>query len=276
MNLYKVALDNDNIESISIKIKDFFIENGDYVIIENTLNLSDNEILDFYDKLNLLIGKPIQVDLKPNTYELSNNYWSNVKYDFGDDEKQFWRSSNHQNLHTDNSFSLPEYYANLSELVCLKPCEFSGQTTLISNEKLIELIKFLDSKKNTNLFNKILNKNIYFSVNEFKQIKKPILSYDEKNKKYIFNFNYYPAKRAKNTEDDIIIIEELHNFLEEKIMGSSELMDEIKLKRGDCILFNDENVMHGRRSFIGSRYYKKAGILFSPKIDYFKYKEENK
>jgi len=267
---------HDNLQILAKNIKNFFIDGGDYVLIKNYNELSDENILNFYNSLNSFIGKPITIDLKQNTYEATELFWSDVKYDYGSDQKQFWRSSNHQNLHTDNSFSILKYYANLSELVCFKACEYSGQTTIISNDKLVELIKFLDKNNNTNLFEKILNKKIYFSINNNEQIEKPILIYDEISKKYIFNFNYYPAKRALNTEENKELIEELHIFLEEKIMFSSELMDEVKLNRGDSIIFNDENVLHGRRSFIGTRHYKKAGILLNPRNDYEKFIIENK
>jgi len=78
----------------------------------------------------------------------------------------------------------------------------------------------------------------------------------------VFNFNYFPAKRALNSEEDYKLIEEFNSFLEEKIMHSN-LMNEYKLNKGDAIIFNDELVMHGRRSFIGTRHYIKCGINIS-------------
>ena len=206
--------------------------------------------------------KNINVNLEENTYKTTQKIWTNVKFYIGSDEKQFWRSSKHQNLYTDNSFATKEYYANLTELVCLKPCDFSGHTTLISNEKLINLIKYNDKLTNNNLFDRIFNKEIYFSIDDNYQIKKKILT--QVKNKFIFNFNYYPAIRANNTLEDKKLIEELHSFLEEKIMYSSDLMYEIKLNYGDAIIFNDELVMHGRKSFIGTRYYK--NVVFIKKI----------
>jgi alpha-ketoglutarate-dependent taurine dioxygenase len=40
----------------------------------------------------------------------------------------------------------------------------------------------------------------------------------------------------------------------------SNLMNEVNLNRGDALIFNDELVMHGRKSFIGTRHYIKTGI----------------
>jgi len=41
-------------------------------------------------------------------------------------------------------------------------------------------------------------------------------------------------------------------------------MTEIKLDRGDALIFNDEDMIHGRRSILGDRHYIKCSILMSP------------
>jgi len=267
---------NDDIDTLGSNIKTFFLNGGEYVVIKNFNSLTDLDIINYYNELNPIIGNIVPVDLEKDTYKPTVKYWSDVKYEYGSDEKQFWRSSNHQNLHTDNSFAPKKYYSNLTQLVCLKPSEYSGNTTLISNEKIIELIKFNDKNNSLNMFDNILNKYIYFSVDEHTKIKKPILHFESSKNKYIFNFNYFPAKRAKNTEDDNKVIEELNYFLEEKIMCSN-MMNEIKLYRGDAIIFNDELLMHGRRSFLGTRHYIKSGINIEnlSLIDYSIYNVES-
>jgi hypothetical protein len=152
-----------------------------------------------------------------------------------------------------------ETYGNLTELVCFKTSEYSGNTTLISNDFLIELIKFVDEHKNETLYESILDREIYHSAGNNLYLKRKILEFNEKYNKYLFCFNFFPATRGKNDENNNIIINKLNSFLEEKIM-CSDLMDEVKLNRGDAIIFNDENVLHGRRSFIGTRHYKKTAI----------------
>lgn len=265
-------LDLNYIKNTGNEIRNFFIKNkGEYVIIKNYNNLSDDEIINFYDNLNSFVGRKILIDLVKDTYEISNNHWADVKYDFDSDEKQFWRSSNHQNLHTDNTFCGKEYYGNLTELVCLKPCEYSGNTTLISNNKIIEYIKYIDKNTNRNLYENILNREIYHSAGKNLYLKRKILEFKEDSNQYLFCYNYFPAKRAKNNEEEIKIINDLNNFLEEKIMLSN-LMDEIKLNRGDALIFNDELVMHGRRSFMGTRHYKKTGIQLD-ECSIFNYKD---
>ena len=271
-------LNTDNLFLIGNNINKFFRDGGNYIIIKNYNIQSDDEIMVTYNTLNNIIGRNVPIDLEKDTYNPTQRFWANVKYDYDSDEKQFWRSSNHQDLHTDNTFANDKLYANLTELVCIKPVEYSGHTTIISNEKIINLIKFIDSKTNKNLFEKLLNKELYFSCSEKEQVKKKVLTYNYEKDKYIFNFNYYPAIRAKNTIEDKLLIEDFHQFLEEKIMNSNGLMDEIILNRGDAIIFNDELVLHGRRSFIGTRFYKKTGINIDNYnlVDYTKFIFENK
>jgi alpha-ketoglutarate-dependent taurine dioxygenase len=248
-----------DLESLSLNIKNFFLNKGQYIIIRNYNNLTDEQIIEYYENINKNIGRIIPIDLIKDTYEISGNYWVDVKYDFNSDEGQFWRSSNHQNLHTDNTFCNKEYYANLTELVCLKTSEYSGNTTIISNNKVIDLIKYVDKYSNNNLYNEILNNEIYHSVGNNYYLKRKILEYKEDIDQYIFCYNFFPASRGKNNDQNIKIINKLNNFLEEKIMLSN-LMDEIKLNRGDALIFNDELVLHGRKSFLGTRHYKKTGI----------------
>ena len=88
---------------------------------------------------------------------------------------------------------------------------------------------------------------------------------------YIFCFNHLQTTKASNNDKHTEIITQFDNFLQEKIMMSS-LMHEIKLKRGEAIIFNDEKVIHGRRSVIGNRHYIKCNILMS-EICLFDYKK---
>ena len=115
-----------NVCELGSKIKIFFNTFGSYVVIRNYDNLTDNEIINLYETLNKIIGEMIPIDLNENTYVPTMKYWSNVKYEYGFYEKQFWRSSNHQNLHTDNTFASKESYANLTELVLHGRSSFIG------------------------------------------------------------------------------------------------------------------------------------------------------
>lgn len=254
---------NDNVDNIAKEIKLHFLNKCNYIIIQNDKYLKNNEedIRHFYELLNTKIGIIRNVDKTKYTDENQDNYWVDIKYKFNSTQIQPWKSNEHLKLHTDNTISTNLTYAQITELVCIDPCKYSGLTTIINNNYVIEIMKYVDENTNDNLFDLIYNREIYYTSDCKTHIKKTILQYDNENNNYIFSFNHTQAiKSDKNTLFEINIINKLNLFLEEKIMHSN-LMDEIKLNTGDALLFNDELVIHGRRSVISNRHYKKCSIF---------------
>lgn len=264
-----ISIKNEESRHTSALIKEYFAKGGDYIVIKNVNNLSnhtDFEIIDYYNKLNVLIGIVRKLDVGKYTDNQSDDIWVDVKYDYTSKNDKPWLSNTHLIMHTDNTLSDVSNYANLTELVCLQPSEFSGHTTLINNKLLVKLIKYVDKYENNNLFQKILDLQVNFSSISKKETRRKIVeivevdeSNDESNE-YIFCFNSVQGLKANNDDNQKSIITEFGKFLQEKIMISN-LMDEIKLERGDALIFNDEKIMHGRRSVIGARHYKKCHIL---------------
>ena len=220
------------------------LKNG-YLIIH--ANGSDDEIINYYENFNKKIGIVQKADNVKYT-NIINDVWVNVKYDGSESDKP-WNTDGILKLHTDNSRN----YANLTQLVCIKPASYSGHTTLITNERVVELIKFWDNYKNTNLFDKIFNLEVTFP-----DFTGPILRLE--NGKYVFCFNHTKLMKSELDKEKRKIICELDDFLYNKIFLSN-LMTEIKLERGDALIFNDERVLHGRRSILGDRHYMKCSIL---------------
>ena len=219
-------------------------ENG-YLIIHT--NGSDDEIINYYENFNKKIGIVQKADDLKYT-NIINDVWVNVKYDGTESDKP-WNTDGILKLHTDNSRN----YANLTQLVCIKPAPYSGHTTLINNDLVVELIKFWDNYKNTNLFDKIFNLEVTFP-----DFTGPILRVE--NGKYVFCFNHTKLMKSELDEEKRKIICELDDFLYNKIFLSN-LMTEIKLERGDALIFDDERMLHGRRSILGDRHYMKCSIL---------------
>lgn len=260
-------LKTNNIEAFGNHIKELFVnKHQEYVIIRAIdPDMSYDDIMKYYTQLNQYIGAMIRVDkLKYNELD-QEDYWVNVQYDIPSaktSELKPWKRDEHLKLHTDNTVSSQN--ANLTELVCIYPCKYSGLTTVISNTLVVELIQYIDSLHQTNtayipLFDQLIGREIYFSSDSINHHKRQILEYNHPY--YKISFNYTQAiKSDKNTLDDIAIIERFNEFLEEKIIHS-HLMDEIKLGVGDALIFNDDMIIHGRRSVIGPRYYKKCGMF---------------
>ena len=129
-------------------------KNG-YVIIRKKFN-TDDEIINYYDEFNKQIGTVQKADTSKYTGIL-NDVCVNIHYDGSESDKP-WNTDHFLKLHTDNS----KNYSNLTELVCLQPATYSVHTTLIKNDYVVKLIKFWDSYKNTNLFDKIFDLEVTF------------------------------------------------------------------------------------------------------------------
>ena len=79
---------------------------------------------------------------------------------------------------------------------------------------------------------------------------------DSKQKPILCNnkltWNYYRCEPCKLRDD-------FHHFLENYVVGG-ELTDGIALLPGEALFFKDEDILHGRTSFIGRRWLIKGGI----------------
>jgi hypothetical protein len=162
-------------------------------------------------------------------------------------------------LHTDNTLSNDNNFANITELICFKPSIYSGETVIISNNKIIELVKYVDVSYNTKLYDNLLNTKIYHKL-----IEKNICIKNNKNNvnNYTFNFNIKQILTSQfNSNENLQRAIDFSKLLE-NIMQSS-LLNEIKLEEGDALLFNDTLVMHGRKYVFGERLYKKCSILIT-------------
>jgi alpha-ketoglutarate-dependent taurine dioxygenase len=250
-----------NIKQLADSIKKQLLDDCDYIVIKNNSFLdSDDEIIDFYNKLNELLGSVIPVDKHKYNDPGQNDIWVDVKYSYTESLNRCrpgvippWKTNDQLMLHTDNTLTNESNFANITELVCLQPSKYSGETVIISNNKIIELIKYLDNLYNSNLYNNLLNTKIYH-----KSVEKNICI--QKENKYTFNFNITQILKSElNNKENLDVANDFSELLE-NIMKSS-LLDEIKLERGDALLFNDTTVMHGRKYVFGERFYKKCSIL---------------
>lgn len=247
----------EDYETIAIEIKNKLLEKKEYVILKNNdVLLDEDEIIEFYTKLNPLIGEIKEIDKEKYVSEI-DDFWVEIEFNKNKLKKQNnlpWKSNKNLFLHTDNTLSNINSFANLTELVCIYPSTYSGETFFISNNKIIEVLQYMDEINNTNLWNEIKNANIYHKNKEGR-----ICFYNEKIKNYTFNFNIEQIRKSEhNILHNLEIANKFASFLENII--NSSLIHEIRLEKGDAIIFNDTLVMHGRKYVFGNRLYKKCSI----------------
>lgn len=255
--IYNLLDYQTNIQLLANKIKQSFLSNYEFIVIKNnSILMEENEIMNYYNNLNNLLGEMKNVDKNKYNDVNQDDYWVNVEYNLHSKNMlQPWKSNEQLMLHTDNTLSDNLNFANITELVCIKPCDYSGETIIISNSKIIELVKYLDTKNNSNLYDYLINTKIYH-----KSVKKNICI--KNNDTYMFNFNITQIlKSILNTNDNLETANHFSKILE-NIMKSS-LGSLIKLEKGDALLFNDTLVMHGRKHVFGERLYKKCSILIN-------------
>jgi alpha-ketoglutarate-dependent taurine dioxygenase len=249
---------NNNIEKIGLLIKDKLInQRYSYIIIRNNNNMNNvTEIMNFYSAINEIIGKIQIIDKEKYNDEL-DDYWVNIEYknDNENDSTKPWKTNKNLSLHTDNTLTNDINFSNITELVCIEPSKYSGETTFISNNKIIEIVRYMDTINNTKLFEDVMNTKIYH-----KNIQKDICRFDDNTKEYIINFNI--TQILKSTLNDKKSVEIAMKFatILENIMNSS-IVDVIRLNKGDAIFFNDTMLMHGRKFIFGNRLYKKCSLL---------------
>lgn len=257
MNKILKLNDYKNNKDLAIEIINLFSNKYEYIIIKNNLINEDNleDIMDYYNKLNILIGDVKLVDKNKYADENQDDYWVDVVYNINNkdlNEIPPWKSNEQLLLHTDNTLTNNLNFGNITELVCLKPCDYSGETIIVSNNKIIEIVKYLDKINNSNLYDDLLKTEIYH-----KSVKKNICIKIEDH--YQFNFNIMQILKSKfNNNNSLIIAKEFSKILENIVKSS--LVNIIKLEKGDALLLNDTIVMHGRKYVFGDRLCKKCTI----------------
>lgn len=257
--IYNLPDYKNNIKLLANHIKDLFSNNYEFILIKNNFTLvEENQIISYYNSLNNLLGEMKFVDKSKYTDKNQDKYWVDVEYNLNYkniNNLEPWKSNEQLMLHTDNTLSDNLSFANITELVCIRPSDYSGETVIVSNSKIIELVKYLDSINNSNLYYDLINTKIYH-----KSIEKNICL--KNNDTYTFNFNITQIlKSLLNTNDNLVIANNFSKILE-NIMKSS-IGNLIRLEKGDALLFNDTLVMHGRKYVFGERLYKKCSVLIT-------------
>ncbi len=226
---------------------------NDHKVIKVELDSVPNELLgDFYRKLASRVGIPLIYEEDPITGEIIQNKWTEIRFEPSKSKSTYKHSSLSQPLHTDYgyfSFDMP-----VSFFYCVTAAPFGGATTFIDADKIVDVLKAVDSE----LFELLLDTPISFGRNDAELTNRvdKILSKDEIGWK--INWNYY---RAQNDLKNLELSQRFKCFLDDYIEKSGELF-EVYLKKGEGVFFHDSRVLHGRNSFIGDRHLNKGALVF--------------
>lgn len=247
MNNFFTTLEYSNSKRFLTKLKDTV---RGYKVVHLHRIPQRLEPLLFYTELVDSIGAAVNIEENILTGNLTGERWTEVKY-IRDKDYTFRHSNTRQPLHTDAAYSNTEFDVNI--LVTIKRAEIGGATVFIDGAYLNKILK----KYRPGLFEKLIaNEVIFHKGDEGIKMRKVVelLQHNE----YRLNWNYYRVS-DENQGHIKELCDDFHNTLENYIV-SAGLLTQVTLQKGECLLFQDSQVLHGRNSFYGDRHLIKGAF----------------
>ena len=257
LSIYNIK-NKSQINELIVKFKKDWLEEKNKVFYfkgdENT-----DDVKAYYYNLFKAVGKFFRVaedaTIIDRKKQKTQNIWMEVRFD-PLIKNAYRHSANAQPLHTDGSYN--PSYPNSTLMCCQHNTAEKGETVFIEAKKIANILKI----KNKELYKKIYNFNILHERSgDIKH--SPILFKDKKNI-WNVNWNYYCVSE-NITESENYIKNNFQNFL----LNSKEIKKnllEIKMNKGDALIWKDNEVLHGRNSFIAkensARFIWKCAVNF--------------
>lgn len=181
--------------------------------------------------------------------------WMEVRFDPAI-KNAYRHSANAQPLHTDGSYI--HNYPNSTLMCCEKNTAEKGETIFIDAEKVAEILKNID----LDLFEKIYDHELIHERSGDKKVS-PILVKNNQNV-WNVNWNYYCISENLNEED-----REIKERFQKFLLVNKDIREnliELKMNKGDALIWKDQEVLHGRNSFLtkesSSRFIWKCAVNF--------------
>jgi alpha-ketoglutarate-dependent taurine dioxygenase len=212
---------------------------------------SNTDLIGFYSALVDRIGKAVNVGEDAVTGNQTNERWTDVKY-VQNLDNTFRHSNTRQPLHTDAAYTNVNFDINF--FFALESAKVGGATVFIDGLYLIEILKEFEA----DLYDTLINTEVIFQKsNEQPKVSK-IISLTENG--YNINWNYFRVSPDNSKKIKSLCVN-FHHFLENKIVAGGQTQ-EVNLKKGECLFFQDNQVLHGRNSFYGNRHLIKGSFNF--------------
>jgi alpha-ketoglutarate-dependent taurine dioxygenase len=204
----------------------------------------DIKVRDFYQKMFNFLGTPRafaeDVRFGDRSKQRTGQIWMEVRYDpkFPD---AYRHSANAQPLHTDGSY-IPAY-TNSTLLACVNNAGTGGETTFLDLQVLVSTLQ----EENSELLYRLRNTVVPHSRSGDSR-ESPILAMVNGKDKIYWNFH---CVSDNATSDSLALSKEFFDYLasSEKIKSNINL---VKLQRGDAVIWKDDELLHGRNSFVAN------------------------
>lgn len=195
---------------------------------------------EYFEEMAKYVGDLVPMEESLDTGDKTGDLFTDIRYDSTLPDS-FRHSNTRQPLHTDGSYEASA--PNVTFFYCIKRARHGGATTFIEGTELCRILYDYDS----NLHHAACNTPVkFFKGNDSKE--RPIIGKGG----MVMTWNYYRAEKTP-------LVEKFHRFLEDKIVGGGVTFP-LMLEEGEGVFFHDEELLHGRNSFVGFRWLKKGGL----------------
>jgi len=201
---------------------------------------NDGALATFYGAVARLLGEPADMKEDADGNKTGEKH-TDIAYPWPFQSKSYSHSNTRQPFHTDGA-----YESEAPELVyffCRHQAKHGGATVFIDNKQLVELIRLFDAS----LLVRLRTEPVLFSKgNDHKT--RPIIGDADQ-----LTWNWHRCDQQAE------LPKAFHNFLE-TVVWDGGIYDPVVLSPGHAVFFKDSACLHGRQSFLGTRWLVKGGI----------------
>lgn len=238
-----------NIEYILKKYK----ENGFVIIDTKDLNI-ENKILYLAEKFNLGTISNTKQNIQYYSEKILDNglnvITSAEEYKSKNEHEAF-QSCNYQGLHVDGTFQ-PIGTIKTVFLECVNPAKEGGESIVCQTKNIIIHLK----NKGYDI-NPLFDKNAFRRVSRYKdndsEYTDCVLKYEEEINDYIIRYSQDSSADWISGFKKVKGLENIINKIFELSTEESNFYYTFKLEKGDILLLNNEQVTHGRKSFVDEK-----------------------
>lgn len=204
---------------------------------------SENEMREFYDEFMELSGVPGEVgedatsDKRDSIGQATGQRWTEIRYDPSIADA-YRHSANAQPLHTDGSY-VPGF-PDTAIIYCQSAAENGGETVFLDSQILLDIMK----DEAPELLASLQSTDLPHARSGLTRDGKAI---DHDGIDICLHWNYYCVSSDISSELNEMK-EEFHQFLINSNRVRSALV-EVPLKTGECVMWKDYRVLHGRNAF---------------------------
>lgn len=255
--LCSIPLDPERAEdSIKLLLDSWKRDDLKVFVLKAAPDLEVDSVRTLYDGLLTRIGTPAHiaedVAVGDRHQQRTGEIWMDVRYD-SRIKDAYRHSSSAQPLHTDGSYIAQ--YPNATLMACEANAATGGETTFLDGDALLQVLR----DEAPELLKQLMEVTIPHSRSGDRR-ELPILRLEQGE--VWLNWNYYCVAMDSGAEV-ARIRQAFHEFLLNS-PGVRKNTIEVKLARGDAVVWKDERVLHGRNGFeahnVGERFLWKCAI----------------